>query len=377
MFVFLLFSVLILAFNVRLVRAQSQTIYISADGSISPSSAPISTVDNVTYTFTGNINARYPDYDGVVVERNNIIINGNGYSAQGSYYSGYGLNLTGITNVLIKNINVENFQIGIYLSHANNNIISGNRVTENGYDGILIEYSSNNTVSGNNVATNEEGIVLYSSSNNTVSGNNATANNIYGIWLWPSYSNNNVISGNNATANAAGIFLENSFYSIVSGNTVTANAYGIRLLGGSNIIKGNNVTASSVGIYVDSSSDNTISDNNLIGNGAQAVQASVPSEFFQNAWDNGYPSGGNYWSDYNGTDLKSGPYQNETGSDGIGDAPYVIDSNNKDNYPLMKPINIIPEFPPLLALPLFMMATLIAILFYKKKAMPLKKFYSR
>jgi len=56
-----------------------------------------------------------------------------------------------------------------------------------------------------------------------------------------------------------------------------------------------------------------------------------------NIWDDGYPSGGNYWSDYNGTDLFSGPYQNITGSDGIGDTPYVIDENNRDRYPLMKP----------------------------------------
>jgi len=54
-----------------------------------------------------------------------------------------------------------------------------------------------------------------------------------------------------------------------------------------------------------------------------------------NVWDNGYSSGGNYWSDYNGTDLYSGPYQNVTGSDGIGDTPYVMNANNLDNYPLI------------------------------------------
>jgi len=56
-----------------------------------------------------------------------------------------------------------------------------------------------------------------------------------------------------------------------------------------------------------------------------------------NTWDNGYPSGGNYWSNYTDADLYSGPYQNETGSDGIGDTPYVIDAENQDNYPLMNP----------------------------------------
>jgi hypothetical protein len=56
-----------------------------------------------------------------------------------------------------------------------------------------------------------------------------------------------------------------------------------------------------------------------------------------NVWDDGYPSGGNYWSDYDATDFYSGPYQNETGRDGIGDTAYVIDENNQDNYPLVKP----------------------------------------
>jgi hypothetical protein len=55
-----------------------------------------------------------------------------------------------------------------------------------------------------------------------------------------------------------------------------------------------------------------------------------------NTWDDGYPSGGNYWSDYNGTDLFNGLNQNETGSDGIGDTSYVIDAANQDRYPLMK-----------------------------------------
>jgi uncharacterized protein (DUF2141 family) len=56
-----------------------------------------------------------------------------------------------------------------------------------------------------------------------------------------------------------------------------------------------------------------------------------------NIWDDGYPSGGNYWSDYGGTDDKSGPNQDQPGSDGIGDTPYIIDENSEDNYPLINP----------------------------------------
>ena len=67
---------LALVFDVQLVRA-IRTIYIRADGSEDAPTAPIYTVDNVTYTLTGNIIA---DADGIVIERDDIVLNGAGYT---------------------------------------------------------------------------------------------------------------------------------------------------------------------------------------------------------------------------------------------------------------------------------------------------------
>jgi hypothetical protein len=90
------------------------------------------------------------------------------------------------------------------------------------------------------------------------------------------------------------------------------------------------------GIGVNDSSYNYIYHNNFISN---TVQVSSSLSTNTNSWDNGYPSGGNYWSDYTGVDLKSGPNQDQSGSDGIGDTPYIIDIVNNDSYPLMGPFS--------------------------------------
>jgi hypothetical protein len=79
-------------------------------------------------------------------------------------------------------------------------------------------------------------------------------------------------------------------------------------------------------------SNNKFYHNNFIENGHHVDDA---GQFTR--WDAGYPIGGNYWSDYIGVDWYSGPFQNETGNDGIGDTSYIIDEHNVDHYPLMNP----------------------------------------
>jgi len=62
----------------------------------------------------------------------------------------------------------------------------------------------------------------------------------------------------------------------------------------------------------------------------------------------------------------NGPSQNVTGSDGIGDTPYVIDANSIDHYPLMN-VFPIPEFPSTIAFPLFLLLLTLAIMIVSRK----------
>jgi len=96
------------------------------------------------------------------------------------------------------------------------------------------------------------------------------------------------------------------------------------------------------GIDLHHSLDNEFYHNNLVGN---TRQVHVYPSGYGNFWDNGYPSGGNYWGDqYHGecADHFSGPSQNIPGGDGIVDVPYVIEAENQDNYPLMDPWGVVP-----------------------------------
>jgi len=347
MLLLLLIGIFALAFNIQPVKA-SGTIYIRADGSIDPPDAPISTVDNVTYTFMGGI------YDEIVVERSNIIIDGDGYTVEGRYVSeSKGIFLSGRSNVTVKNVAVKKFYYGIRLDGSSGNIIQGNTVTDN-YHGIRLEWASNyNSISGNTItANNLDGIYLSRSNNNSVSGNNI-ANNYRGIRL-ESSSNYNIIGGNNITANnGAGIRLLYSSSNSISGNNIANSIDGIYLTDSSdNSISGNNITANNrYGIWLSWSSDNAIYHNNFVDNTEQ-----VQSEYSTNIWDDGYPSGGNYWSDYE----EKYPDASEINNSGVWDTPYVIDENNRDNYP------IIPEFPSAMILSLFMVLTMLAVVFTKR-----------
>jgi len=278
----LLISSLSLVFNVKPV-ATGNTIYIRSDGSVDPPTAPIQR-DGDIYTFTDNIN------DSIVVERNNIIVDGASYTLQGTgAWLSKGITLSGRNNVTIKSMTIKAFCDGIYLM-----------------------YSSNNSIAGNNITSSWEGIFIdYYSSNNSIIRNNVTNSTNNGIGIHNYSSNNSIIE-----------------------NNVTNNWYGFGVgLSSNNSIHGNNITNNHGGIRFDRASNNKFYHNNFINN---TKQVDVTSGY-ANMWDDGYPSGGNYWSDYTDVDLYSGLYQNETGSDDIWDHPYVIDENNKDRYPLVKP----------------------------------------
>lgn len=148
MLVLFLLGMSTLVFYTKPVKA-SGTIYIRANGLIDPETAPISTVDKVTYTVTNNV------YDSIVIERDNIVLDGEGYTIQGAG-SWAGIDFEERSNVTIKNVVIKGFRYGIDIDSSSNISIHGNNITNNLYDGIYLDESSHNRIFGNNITENDE-----------------------------------------------------------------------------------------------------------------------------------------------------------------------------------------------------------------------------
>ena len=262
----------------------ADTIYIRADGSIEPPTAPISSLDNVTYTITGDINTT------IVVERGNITIDGAGKVVHGTG-TGNGISLQNISNVTIKNSAIRSFYYGIYFANASNNMILENTVFSNSYDGIYLSRSAQNVIQGNNIVSNgNDGVKLVQGSDsNSIAENMIALNNDDGIQIDRSiqsnifknnlignskaginigYSSRDQILLNNATNNQYGIMLVNSTQEDVQMNWVNGNGVrGISLVSVDNsTLSHNDIVNSYDGFYVYSSSQNEISDNSVISN---------------------------------------------------------------------------------------------------------------
>ncbi len=232
------------------------------------------------------------------------------YSASASY--ALGINIEG-NKCMITGNNIVNTLTGIFCSvQSSSAIISHNNITENRKNGILIFGGFNNTISENNITGNVGTAIAIEGYSANITGNNLSQNNI-GIGLEATYS---VIFKNNITNNRnAGIYLSAS-NDVISANTLSNNKYGI-------------YSVLAFGI----SSNNTITHNNFVNNHQNAYST---SSYNIQIWDEGYPLGGNYWSDYSTVC----PNAAEIAKSGIMNSPYTICDNNTDNNPLSAPFSI-------------------------------------
>jgi nitrous oxidase accessory protein NosD len=279
-------------------QVQRTTIFIQSDGSVSPQNIPIQR-DGSVYTFSDNV------YDPILIQKSNVTLNGAGYSLIGPLTAkdikaeqvlGFGPNTTiqvqyiigvdfdkNVSGVTIKNLNIGNFSIGVYI-RTTQNILLSNGVEDN-VVGVLLSGSAN-AISKNYIANNKEGLFF------GFEQKNHNADNI--------------------------------------------------------------------------PSDIKISENSFINNSIQFSGCVCKVYNFsetKHSWDDGKK--GNYWSNYNGTDVDH---------DGLGDTPYVIDVLNQDRYPLTQSVAFPPAvkaslsvWPMILVIALTIIVAVLALVFLSRR----------
>lgn len=260
--------------------------------------------------------------------------------------------------IITGNLVEGNGFFGIYLYSMTDAMLESNDIYSNNFCGVLIKFSRFTTVRTSNVSLNNDyGVCIESCDNTTVASNMVFMNADDGIILTDSFYSsvdmNNVISngGNGIFINSShmmrlslnqisdngwsGMLSQFSSLADIFENRISGNDYGATLVSSySNMFHNNDIRLSTyVGISLTSSLSNRLYHNNIIANTQQAYDNTASSK-----WDDGYPSGGNYWSDYTGPDQMNGPNQDIPGFDFIGDTPYVIDSDSEDRYPFTFPL---------------------------------------
>ena len=274
-----------------------------------------------------------PAYIGIVNSKNILV---QGTSLTESNYQQ--ILIVNSQDVKIKNNQISNCLVaGIQMLFSSTVEISKNNFSDCGLailGGTIVgaegTTSENSLISENNIVGKSSGISLFKAFGDKILRNTISVN---GLGLELVDSSFNLISENEILNCDYGLSLTLSSNNTIIKNLISDCRNGVFFRGSSsNIFAQNLVSRSSRwGIYVSSfytqqglvdSKNNRIYHNNFIEN-----QENANSFYAQeNFWDDGYPSGGNFWSDYVWVD---------SNNDGIGDLSHCF-QGGCDNYPFMR-----------------------------------------
>jgi peptide/nickel transport system substrate-binding protein len=198
----------------------------------------------------------------------------------------------------------------------------------------IVSTGSGSIIAGVVITNWDQGLVVIDASSCKVYDNIMSLMSQNAIALQGSKASSNQIYSNIFEQDTVAINLTSSSTgNVICNNIISSSGIGIDVESSGNVVYGNMITENSIAISIQNSNNNKIFHNDFVSNNMQlSISASTG-----NVWDDGYPSGGNYWACHVSVDSFSGSQQNIPGSDGIVDVPFTVATNNIDHFPLLKP----------------------------------------
>jgi hypothetical protein len=272
--------------------------------------------------------------------------------------SGTALDLTSDDAVAVSDDNFsDGTGTGIDSSNTNALTISGAELNGVADNGVAFDSSTDVAIDSSTINGVGESAVYASDTNGLLADNDTLANDGYAFFLQNDQSvtvvGTTALNGSdgdlaatdvvgfladadNFSVNPAGddvtLNLDDSSAGVLSNCTFVDDFEAVELDDAFATIEGNTFAGDNYSIDVESGGGGLVFHNDFLDDGGWVLPSGATV-----GWNDPYPIGGNYWSNYTGTDRFSGPGQNIPGSDGIGDAPFVLNSANIDYYPLMTP----------------------------------------
>jgi parallel beta-helix repeat protein len=256
--------------------------------------------------------------------------------------------LSSVSNTKVLNSTALGGHGYISVSSSRNNVIAFNYVQPYGWGGINVDGEYNDVI-GNTITNWGNGINLGGYFNNIIGNKISPPGTWYGIAIWY-YGGNHTIVGNDVSGGNNAFLLAGSSGNNITGNRAHHSSLGMRISGyvhpcSSNYVVGNIVEDNYYGIYTMYEGYTPFGNfiyNNYLRNTINAYDIGT------NNWNTsktkgtnilgGPYLGGNYYSNYIGTD---------SDHDGIGDTPYYIPGGGSsvDYLPLIKApkVSVYPE----------------------------------
>ncbi len=279
-------------------------------------------------------NGNYFLPNGINIALGGITLDCNGATLRGNNtISSMGISISQKSGVMIKNCVIKNYDVGIKTWNSALNYYINNSFLSNSYEGILFDHSGEQTVQGNYFYNNSY-FGLYAfwfSSGNVIDGNIFENNPNWGIVLdWGMQGNtikNNIVkNGGVGIMSACAYGTHPAHRNLYINNTVINSGYGISICkSDNNIVAKNTLINNNYALnFAEPSNNNTFYYNSIINSNNTFQYVPIGN----NSWN--WNNKGNYWSNYD----TPGEGCSDANNDNVCDSPYVLNSNNTDNYPV-------------------------------------------